>query len=112
MPLPNTWRQLESGQTSRLCTFDLAASNKRVIYETADSVIEAPNWTPDGASLIYNQDGLLYRIDARDGGAPALIDAGEVRNANNDHVLAPGGDFVYISANDGHLYAAACLEQP
>jgi Tol biopolymer transport system component len=104
MPLPNTWRHLESGQTSRLCTFDLAASKKRVIYETADSVIEAPNWTPDGASLIYNQDGLLYRIDAGDGGAPALIDAGDVRNANNDHVLAPGGGFVYISANDGHLY--------
>ncbi len=104
MPISTTWRQLESGQTSRLCIFDLIPGQKRVIYETADSVLEAPNWSPDGASLIYNQDGLLYRIDASGGGAPVPIDTGEVRDANNDHVLAPGGGFVYVSASDGHLY--------
>jgi Tol biopolymer transport system component len=104
MPIPTTWRQLESAQTSRLCTFDLVAGEERVIYETADSIIEAPNWSPDGTSLIYNGDGLLYRIGAAGGGGPVLIDAGDVREANNDHVLAPSGRFVYISANDGHLY--------
>ncbi len=104
MPLPDTWRQLESGQTSRLCTFDLGTAKKSVIYETGESVLEAPNWAPDGSSLIYNRDGLLYRIDAAGGGGPTLIDTGAVRNANNDHILAPDGRFVYISANDGHLY--------
>jgi TolB protein len=104
VPITTTWRQLEGGQMSRLCIFDLALGQKRAIYETADSVIEAPNWTPDGASLIYNRDGLLYRIDAGGGATPVHIDAGDVRDANNDHVLAPNGGFVYISANDGHLY--------
>jgi TolB protein len=104
VPISTIWRQLESGQTSRLCTFDVISGEKRLIYETADSVLEAPNWAPDGASLIYNQDGLLYRIDAGDGGAPVPIDTGEVRDANNDHVLAPDGGFAYVSAHDGHLY--------
>jgi TolB protein len=104
MPTRTAWRQLENGQKSRLCTYDLAPGEKRVIYETAESVLEAPNWSPDGSSLIYNQDGLLYRIDADNGGAPLLIEAGDVGDANNDHVLAPGGDFLYISATDGHIY--------
>lgn len=105
MAVNDAWRHLEKGQISRLCTFDLVQGHKRVVYETRDAVIEAPNWSPDGLWLVYNQDGRLYRIDSREGaGSPEVIETGEVRDANNDHVLSPDGSTIYISANDGHLY--------
>ena len=96
------WRQLQPGQTARLCTYDLDSRENHVVLENADSVLEAPNWTPDGKWLVYNQDGLIYRINP-DGGEPAVLDTGEVRDSNNDHVLSPDGGFLYVSAG-GHLY--------
>lgn len=98
------WRQLESGQTARLSTFDVTTKQKQVVYEDKESVIEAPNWSPDGSWLVFNKDGLLYRIPAEGGRAPRVVDAGEVRDANNDHVLSPDGQFLYISSQNGHLY--------
>ena len=105
--MATNWRQLENGQTARLCTFDLTSGHKHVVYETTEAVIEAPNWSPDGSRLIYNRDGLLYHIPADGGGEPELIDTGSIRDANNDHVLSPDGMFVYVSSGTGHLYEIA-----
>jgi Tol biopolymer transport system component len=82
----------------------MASGETQLVYESRDAVIEAPNWTCDGASLLYNEDGLMYRIpfDGRKG--PELVDIGEVRDVNNDHVLSPDGRFLYVSSEDGHLY--------
>jgi Tol biopolymer transport system component len=98
------WRTLEAGQKARLCIFDVVSGGRRVLYETRDAVIEAPNWTPDGRFLIYNQEGLLYRIPVDAGPEPAPLEMGGVRGCNNDHVVSPDGKFVYASGNDGHLY--------
>jgi TolB protein len=104
--VPRTWRQLEEGQTAQLWTVDIESGDKSLVYETRDAVIEAPNWTPDGTSLIYNGDGLIYRVPV-DGGSPELIDTGEIRDSNNDHMLSPDGRFLYVSSGDGHLYEIA-----
>jgi TolB protein len=101
--MPRMWRQLEVGQRAQLWTLDVESGDKVLVYETADAIIEAPNWTPDGSSLIYNCDGLIYRIPV-DGGSPEVIDTGDVRDSNNDHMLSPDGRFVYVSSGDGHLY--------
>jgi Tol biopolymer transport system component len=98
-----TWRQLQSGQMARLCVFDLATREKRIVLETGDAVLEAPNWTPDGNWLIYNQDGLIRRVSV-DGGAPEILDTADVRDSNNDHVLSADGQFLYVSSRNGHLY--------
>lgn len=70
--------------------------------------MEAPNWSPDGKSLIINGDGRLFRlpIDA-EGASGGLdeIDLGGVAEINNDHVLSPDGGTVYVSSDDGHIYA-------
>jgi TolB protein len=105
--MPENWRELQSNQSARLCTFDITSTEMTVVYETADAVIEAPNWAPNGGYLVYNREGLLYRVAVDDGGQPEKIDTGAVRDANNDHVLSPDGQFVYISANNGHLYEVA-----
>ena len=52
--------------------------------------IEAPNWTPDGAALIFNSKGRLHRIAAT-GGKPETIDTGFAVRCNNDHGISPDG---------------------
>lgn len=96
-------RQLRPGQVSELTAIGRDGSRPHVIHETG-VLIEAPNWTPDGKWLVYNSDGRLFRIspDGRDG--PHRIDSAPVENLNNDHVVSPDGQSIFVSADDGHLY--------
>ena len=55
---------------STLETIAIASFDRRVVYHTV-SHIEAPNWSPDGSTLIYNSRGLLYKIPVT-GGSPEL----------------------------------------
>lgn len=95
-------RQLAGGQRSELTVLDIESRECRLVF-AADTVIEAPNWTPDG-HLIFNAGGQLWRIDA-EGGVPARIDTGHLADLNNDHVLSPDGTTLYVSSDDGHLYS-------
>jgi Tol biopolymer transport system component len=97
-------RPLAAGQRARLLVADIDGGQPRLVHETADSALEAPNWSPDGRWLVFNQDGLLLRIPAA-GGTPEVIDTGGITDANNDHVLSPDGGTVYLSAGDGHIHA-------
>jgi Tol biopolymer transport system component len=74
----------------------IASGDRRVIRHFRDR-IEAPNWTPDGRTLIYNSQGLLYRIDVEGGGEPQKIDTGQAVRINNDHGLSPDGAELVIS---------------
>jgi Tol biopolymer transport system component len=89
-------------QRSRLMTIALDGSDPRLAHETTDH-IEAPNWTRDGKTLIFNAAGRLYRIPVAGGAAPAPIDTGAVTGINNDHGLAPDGKTIIFSAR-GHIY--------
>jgi len=97
-------RKLQPGQISQLAVTDASRGGMTVLFE-ADEVIEAPNWTPDGQWLIFNAGGELWRFPSDGKGSPERIDTGAVRDLNNDHVLSPDGKTVYLSADDGHLYA-------
>ena len=96
-------RSLDANQMSELVIYDLTTDAVSVIFQT-DALIEAPNWSLDGESLIYNQDGHLFRISAARGGRPSIIASTPLRDLNNDHVLDPNGQDIYVSSNDGHLY--------
>ena len=101
-PDPDT-RRLLPRQFCELVVLDVASGKTTVIYDTQD-LIEAPNWTLDGKWLIYNADGRLFRISPDGTDGPHRINTAPVENLNNDHVLAPDGKTVFISANDGQLY--------
>ena len=101
-PDPDT-RRLLPRQASELVVIDVATGLTTVIYHTQE-LIEAPNWTLDGHWLIYNADGRLFRISPDGSDGPHRINTAPVENLNNDHVLAPDGKTVFVSANDGHLY--------
>ncbi len=80
---------------STLETVPLASKDRRVVWTTTN-LIEAPNWTPDGAALIFNSRGLLHRIPVA-GGEPQHIDTGLATRCNNDHGISPDGRLLAIS---------------
>jgi len=46
---------------SRLFIYDLHDGSSHLVY-TADSIWEAPNWSPDGKCLIANSGGGIYKL--------------------------------------------------
>jgi TolB protein len=80
---------------SSLETVDIASTDRRLVHVFEDH-IEAPNWTPDGKTLIYNSQGLLYEIPWT-GGTPEKIDTGFANKCNNDHGISPDGKHIVIS---------------
>lgn len=81
--------------TSELVIFDLQRATQDVLLAT-DTLIEAPNWTPDGIALIVNGGGRIYRVPID---KPVLepIDTGFAVNCNNDHGVSPDGRQLVIS---------------
>jgi Tol biopolymer transport system component len=80
---------------STLETVTVASTDRRVVYVTPGR-IEAPNWTPDGLTLVFNQDGRIYRMPAV-GGSPVMIDTGFADRCNNDHGISFDGKRLAIS---------------
>jgi TolB protein len=106
MPSPFTrkGRELLPRQRAELTIINADGSGRDVIFET-DEVIEAPNWTPDGAALIFNAGGEIWRINI-DGSGLEKIPTGNIVDLNNDHVLSRDGKTIYLSnQKDGALYS-------
>ncbi|MDQ3277391.1 MAG: biopolymer transporter TolR, partial [Bacteroidota bacterium] len=76
--------------------YDIATGKRRVVYSEPAS-LQAPNWTLDSRSLIYNKNGLIYRLDLATK-AVAQINTGEVKNNNNDHVISFDGKMLGLSS--------------
>ncbi len=91
----NTFAPGKPTLLSTLETVPLASKDRRVVWTTTN-LIEAPNWSRDGASLIFNGRGLLHRIPVA-GGEPRVIDTGFATRCNNDHGLSPDGSTLVIS---------------
>ncbi len=95
-------RKLRAGQRAELYVIEVASGERRLVYESSELLFEAPNWVGDW--LIVNGDGGLFRVPVS-GGELERIELGGVPEINNDHVVSPDGGTVYVSAEDGHLYA-------
>ena len=98
-------RTLQPGQRCEVWIASVTGESE-LVFATEDLLLEAPNWTLDGAALILNGAGALWRLAA---GSRAVnqVPLTGVPDLNNDHVLAPDGTGIYLSANDGHIYRAA-----
>ncbi len=80
---------------STLESVAIGSKDRRVIYHTRDH-IEAPNWSPDGACLLFNSKGRIFRL-ATNRFSPETIDTGSAIKCNNDHGLSPDGRQLVIS---------------
>jgi sugar lactone lactonase YvrE len=80
---------------STLEIITIASKDRRVVHR-ARAHFEAPNWSRDGKSLLFNQAGRLYQLPVA-GGEPKLLDTGFATRCNNDHGFSPDGSQLVIS---------------
>ena len=71
-------------------------SGKRQVVGSSEGSWQAPNWTPDGKTLIYNSSGKLYNFDLASRITTVLNTDFAIKN-NNDHVLSFDGKQIGIS---------------
>jgi WD40 repeat protein len=81
---------------STLETISVETGERKTVY-SARQHFEAPNWTTDGKTLVFNSNGLIYTIPV-EGGKPQLLDTGEANKCNNDHGLSPDGKLLAVSS--------------
>src|SRR4051812_46018209 len=83
---------------SNLEILEVASGKRNVIYQVPYS-IQAPNWTSDGKSLIFNDyKGLMYNYDLATN-QPTQINTANITNNNNDHVISFDGNMLGLSSN-------------
>ncbi len=80
---------------SSLETIAIDSTDRHVLY-VAPGRFEAPNWSRDAASLLFNRNGHIEKI-AVAGGTPETIDTGFANRCNNDHGISPDGRLLAIS---------------
>lgn len=80
---------------SNLEIMDIASGSRKIIF-TAPNSIQAPNWTKDGKTLIYNSEGKIYNFDLKKG-KPSVLDTKFAVKNNNDHVLSFDGKMLGLS---------------
>ncbi len=80
---------------SKLEVMDVETGMRKVLYRYAKS-LQAPNWTVDGKTLIYNCEGKLYNFDLSTL-KPVVLNTGRCTMNNNDHVLSFDGKMIGIS---------------
>jgi TolB protein len=71
-------------------------SGKREVLSSYEGSWQAPNWTPDGKTLIYNSEGKLYNFDIATR-VSSVLNTDFANNNNNDHVLTFDGKQIGIS---------------
>lgn len=81
---------------SNLEILDVTSGKRDIIYTIPNS-IQAPNWTPDGKTLLYNSEGMMYAFNLAKR-QPKVLNTGNVKNNNNDHVLSFDGKMLGLSS--------------
>ncbi len=81
---------------SHIEVMDVQTGHRRIVHSENRS-LQAPNWTTDGKTLIYNSaDGLMHRYDfSSDTTEP--LNTGFATSNNNDHVISFDGEQLAIS---------------
>ena len=105
--------RLLSGQTaaspqivSSLQTIRINDSTPRptVVYSKL-GYFEAPNWTRDGSSLVFDEDGKMMTIPAT-GGRPTPLEIGAATRCNGSHGFSPNGKLLAITCSTPGLPGA------
>jgi len=95
---------------SVLETVSALSTDRRVEY-LAGAHFEAPNWSRDGSTLLFNQDGKIYRMPLS-GASPVLVPTAPEDHCNNDHGISPDGTSIAISAQSGAKHLSSIFVLP
>ncbi|HYW41348.1 MAG TPA: hypothetical protein VE959_00745 [Bryobacteraceae bacterium] len=92
--------RVQQRYSSKISIYDMRDKSIRALYQ-ADTIFEAPNWSPDGKYLLTNSGGRLFRIPV-DGPAnvtPEAVNIDQSLRLNNDHAPSPDGKMIAFSAS-------------
>ena len=98
-------RDLKPGQRTEIWIATVAGDAPELVLTSDDLLLEAPNWAPDGRTLLLNGNGLLWRLNLHPEVTLEQVVIDDLPPINNDHVLDAPRGLIYLSANDGQLYA-------
>ncbi len=90
------WAQNTNKTVCHIEIYDIQTKERKVLCSFPHRV-DAPNWTVDGNYLIYNSQGLLYKLDVRNPQRIEQINTSYAKGCNNDHVLSASGKQIAIS---------------
>ncbi len=94
-PAPANLIQYKEYLASALEIMDINTGHREVVA-TDNGSVQAPNWTPDGKTLIYNKEGKLYNFDIKSR-VSTVLNTDFANKNNNDHVLSFDGKQIGIS---------------
>ena len=84
---------------STLQTIGIEENFRRaLVVATGPGRMEAPNWSRDGKTLIFNRDGKIWSIPA-EGGTASVVNTGETTKCTGSHGLSPDGKLLAISCS-------------
>ena len=86
---------MQNSVTSIIECVNIHSGRRQALYREANR-LEAPNWSRDGSFLVYNCDGVLYRLQL-DNNKPQKLDTSFANANNNDHGISPDGTQLVIS---------------
>lgn len=84
---------------SHIEIMDVQNGLRKIVYSEPRS-LQAPNFTLDGQSLIYNSQGLIYRLNLKTK-KPSVVNTDFVKHNNNDHVVSFDGKMLGLSSSSG-----------
>lgn len=97
-PFDETKERYQDYLGSNMEVLDVESGQRKVLFTSSHS-IQAPNWTVDGESLIYNSNGYLYHYNLKNQKISTINTGSAIKN-NNDHVLSFDGKQLAISHHD------------
>lgn len=71
---------------------------RAMVVRSGAEKMEAPNWSRDGKTLIFNRDGHIWTI-AVQGGSATMLNTGAATNCTGSHGLSPDGKLLAISCS-------------
>jgi len=84
--------------TLEAMAIDPASRRSTVAFSTLGRAM-APNWSRDGSSLVFTQDGNIYSISADGQGTARQIDTGLAFDCSGSHGFSPDGKLLAISCS-------------
>jgi TolB protein len=87
---------------SRLQTIGIEPASQPTTVYSERAYFEAPNWTRDGKSLLFDEAGKIMSISV-DGGSPVPVDTGSATQCGGSHGFSPDGALLAISCSTPSL---------
>lgn len=88
---------------SSIQTVEINDQYRRAVVElTKQGVVEAPDWSQDGKTLLFNAEGRFYSVPVSDPPAivaPTPFDTGEASGCWGEHGYSPDGKWFAISCS-------------